>query len=170
MARIARFGSLAFLLALLAAGLAARTQAQPSGSGAKGLEDLLKEAKLEYSTIKPEGGGTFYKIPITIKDETAIIIAHEISITDEIKVARFFTFVTSMPENFKPSAALMKKVADLNYNMTMGTVGLGSSDITYGISQWLHGMDATAVGYCLGFAHLVRTQLKKELQPFLQEQ
>jgi hypothetical protein len=164
-----RYGSLSLLLVLLATGLTVRAQPGGNAGGTKSFEDLLKEANMTYQTIKPQGGGVYYKIPVEVQGETTMVIATEMDLVENVKVVRMFCLVTPLPDNFKASPALLKKVADMNYNIPMGTIGLGQSDIMYSTGAWLRGMDQTTMGWQLGLCHAIRGLLKKELTPYLEE-
>jgi hypothetical protein len=143
--------------------------AAPTWAQTKNLEGLLKDAKIEYS---PLDGGEF-KIPVTIEEETVVVIAREGHIGDgtvpTLKLVHFYTLVTEVKG--APPAAFLKKMAELNDGVYIGKVSLGADGgVFYSSSLWLHQADADLVINELVLAFLQRQQMRKSLQPFLEEE
>ncbi len=156
------FVSLMLALALLTQG--AQAQAR------KTLESLLKEAEIEYTAIE---GGEF-KIPVTLENETLVVIAKEVAIgdgtVDSLKLLHFYTLVVEVPKGGAMPAQMLKKMAEINDSIFVGKVSLaGDVGVFYSSSMWLQNATAELLIQELVLAHIQRNQMKKTLQPFLEE-
>lgn len=153
-----------FVLSLLMLVQAAQAQAP------KGLEDYLKEAQIEYTRL--DSGEL--KIPVTLDNETVVVIGKEGAIGDgsvaSLKLFHFYTLVTEVPKGTVIPPEMLKKMAEINDQLMVGRASLGSENlIFYSSSMW--SLDATAdlVIQELVLAHIQRAQMKKALDPFVQE-
>ncbi|HEY3418079.1 MAG TPA: hypothetical protein VGM23_14465 [Armatimonadota bacterium] len=132
------------------------------------LEGLLKKAGFEY--MKKDD---VYKIPVEIEDETTIVYGAEESPFNDAdsKCAILTTFPLTLPEGKKPSAAMLRKIAEMNSSIWSGRIGYDAEGnyIVYNSTIWLSGADAHTLSLELCLAHSMRKQIKKELQPFVSE-
>ena len=122
--------------------IAARAQNQPPpAAGAdKTLEGLLKEARIDY-THDQEG---LYRITIEINGEATVIVARERPLYKdqgtgkEVKLVLLWSNVAKLPEGFKPPLAMLQRMAQINDNLLIGNVSLGTdSGIRFNSSFWL---------------------------------
>ncbi|MEW6279089.1 MAG: YbjN domain-containing protein [Candidatus Eremiobacterota bacterium] len=159
---------LALSLGLSQAGWSQPPATPPAGAPSK-LEELLKKAEIEYS---PLDGGEF-KIPVTIDNETVVVVAREGYIGDgtveTLKLIHFYTLVTEV-KGGNASAPFLKKMAEINDGIYIGKVSMGSDGgIFYSSSLWLHQADPELLVNELVLAFIQRQQMRKSLQPFLEE-
>ena len=137
---------------------------------AKSLEDYLKEAQIEYTKL--ESGEL--KIPVTLDNDTVVVIAKEGAIgdgtVDSLKLFHFYTLVTEVPKGTPIPPEMLKKMAEINDQLLVGRVSLGSENlIFYSSSMWQTQATAELVIQELVLAHIQRGQAKKALDPFVQE-
>jgi hypothetical protein len=159
-------------IALAAVGLAAALG--PSAAAAPGtapvtLEGLLKASGLDYAKAD-EAEGVF-KIVVTMDDETSLIIAQEAALSPDPdhRLGQVFTLVVRMPEDVRPSQAMLKRMAELNDTLLVGKLGLGENSVFYISSFWLRNADGQTVMAEVALAHMIRSAARQELLPFLEE-
>jgi len=139
-----------------------------AGSGGKSLEGLLKEAKdagLDYSRTA-DGQ---YRIPVEIGGEASVITVRERFMGDE-KVAYLYCVIAPLPKEFRPSVAMLRRIAEMNSNIIIGNIGMDKHAIYYDSSFWLRTADVQLLKNQLALAHFSRLGLRKELLPFMQEE
>jgi len=139
-----------------------------AGSGGKSLEGLLKEAKdagLDYSRTA-DGQ---YRIPVEIGGEASVITVREHSMGDE-KVAYLWCVIAPLPKEFRPSVAMLRRIAEMNSNIIIGNIGMDKQAIYYDSSFWLRTADVQLLKNQLQIAHFLRLGLRKELLPYMQEE
>lgn len=136
----------------------------------KSLEDFLKEAQIEYTKL--DSGEL--KIPVTLDDETVVVIGKEGAIGDgsveSLKLFHFYTLVSEVPKGTPIPPEMLKKMAEINDQLLVGRVSLGGDNLVfYSSSMWSAQATADLVIQELVLAHLQRSQIKKALDPFVQE-
>ena len=137
-----------------------------AGTGGKSLEGLLKEGGLGYIRTTD---GQFYRIPVEISGEASMVIGREFPMWDE-KVARLVCIVATLPKEFRPSVAMLRRIAEMNGNIIVGNIGMDKDGIYYSSSFWLRTADVQLLKNQLVLAHFTRLNLRKELLPYTQEQ
>ena len=154
--------------------IAARAQNQPPpATGAdKSLEGLLKEGRIDYT--RDQKG--VYKIPIEINGEATLIFAREHTLFkdqatgQEVKVVLLWSNVAKLPEGCKPPLAMLQQMAQINDDLVIGNVSLGSdSVIRFNSSFWLPTADKQILVNYLLVTHYKRLYLRKELLPYIKE-
>ena len=135
-----------------------------TGSGGKSLEGLLKEGGLDYIRTTD---GQFYRIPVEIGGEASMVIGREYLMGDE-KVARLGCIVATLPKEFRPSVAMLRRIAEMNGNIIIGNIGMDKDGIYYSSSLWLRTADVQLLKNQLALAHF-GADLRKELLPYTQE-
>jgi hypothetical protein len=149
----------------------AKEKSEPSaGSGGKSLEGLLKEAKdagLDYSRTA-DGQ---YRIPVEIGGEASVITVNEQTIMGDEKVACLWCVIAPLPKEFRPSVAMLRRIAEMNCKMLIGNIGmLDKNGIFYDSSFWLRTADVELLRKQLFVAHACRLNFRKELLPYMQEE
>jgi len=153
--------------------IAARAQNQPpSAAGAdKSLEGLLKEARFDYTHDQE-----VYRITIEINGEATVILARERPLYKdqgtgkEVKLVLLWSNVAKLPEGFKPPLAMLQRMAQINDDLLIGNVSLGTdSGIRFNSSFWLATADKQILVHYLLVTHYTRLRLRKELLPYIKE-
>lgn len=135
---------------------------------ASSLEELLKEAQLEYTR---SDDGTI-RIVVSEGGETTLIYAKERSYGDnpnsDLKLVYLYCVVKPARKSGQVPEAQLKKMAELNDKMPVGKVSLNEDDgtIYYNSSFWLATADKKTLAAELYIAHLMRQELKKILDAF----
>jgi len=132
------------------------------------LEGLLKEGQIDYIKA-PEG---YFKIIVTIEDETTLVMAEEESLAGrpDLRLALLYTGVLQVPEGVQPSRAMLKKMAELNGSLLIGNLSLEEDTVFYNSSFWLDNANSKILGVELALAHMIRSGARKELLPFVEEE
>lgn len=140
-----------------------------AGTGGKSLEALLKEAGLDYNRT---ADGQHYRIAVVYNGEPSVITAWEANLAPgpQYKVARLGCIVATLPKEFRPSVAMLRRIAELNDNMIIGNIGMDKDGIYYGSSFWLRTADVQLLKDQLTVAHFTRLNLRKELLPYMKEE
>lgn len=158
------------LIGLLLMGLAVYTKgafaAETPAKPMPAIDDLFKACDLEF-TKDPEG---FYKVFVSAKNDTTKVIAEVKKVSDSISLVYLYVMVFDLPENFQPSPAMLKKFIDLSTNLPIGKICLEKGCIYYNSVFWLNGATPEVVDGEMYFAHLLKSEIKKELTPFMSEQ
>ncbi|MGO9601280.1 MAG: YbjN domain-containing protein [Isosphaeraceae bacterium] len=128
------------------------------------LEGLLKEAGLDYSRTT-DGQ---YRTALDIGGEASVITASEKHIGEQ-KVAYLWCVVTTVPKEFRPTVAMLRRIAEMNNGLIIGNIGMDKQAIYYDSSFWLRTADERLLKDQLAVAHYTRLNLRKELLPYLQE-
>jgi len=126
----------------------------------------LKEAKdagLDYSRTA-DGQ---YRIPLEFGGEASVITVKEHSMGDE-KVAYLWCVVAPLPQEFRRSVAMLRRIAEMNSNIIIGNIGMDKHAIYYDSSFWLRTADVQLLKNQLALAHFSRLGLRKELLPYTQ--
>jgi len=153
--------------------ITARAQSQPpSAAGAdKSLEGLLKEARIDYTHNQE-----VYRITIEINGEATVIFARERPLYkdqatgQEVKLVLLWSNVAKLPEGFKPPLAMLQRMAQINDDLLIGNVSLGTdSGIRFNSSFWLPTADKQILVHYLLVTHYSRLNLRKELLPYIKE-
>lgn len=136
----------------------------------KSLEDFLKEAEIEYTKL--ENGEL--KIPVTLDNETVVVIGKEGAVgdgsVDSLRLFHFYTLVTEVPKGTPLPPEMLKKMAEINDQVLVGRVCLGSENLVfYSSSMWSQNATAELVIQELVLAHIQRASMKKALDPYVQE-
>ncbi len=106
-----------------------------------------------------------------MEGETTLVSMTQDGIGDEpkLRVACLYTEVLELPSSFKPSQAMLKKMAEMNDSYLVGRLSLDRDGIWYQSSFWLNRADTDILMAELVIAHMARKDARKELMPFLQE-
>lgn len=157
------------------AATAARTpEADPPAptAAASSLDDLFRQLDIPFST----SGNNWYKVFYpTDNGGTLRLLFNSRSLgtlTDGTTLTSvvLFASVATLPEGFTPSAAFLKKLSDINNDLSMGKVtyvGGQASGIFYQSAFWLNDATINTLGFQLLFADHIIPQIEKELRPFL---
>jgi hypothetical protein len=164
---------------LLLAGFRAPTGADEKprpAATAKGLEELLKEAHLDYSVTQGKGSPT-YKVPVEYRGDTTMVYAREHTLghtkAGDLKAIQLSCVLLLLDKGTEVPAAMTKRMAELNDRTMLGKISMGKlgeqTFIAYSTASWLQGLDPELLKFQLYITHQARLQLRKELEPYLKE-
>ena len=78
--------------------------------------------------------------------------------------------MAKLPEGFKPPLAMLQRMAQINDDLLIGNVSLGTdSGIRFNSSFWLPTADKQILVHYLLVTHYTRLHLRKELLPYIKE-
>ncbi|OGU96012.1 MAG: hypothetical protein A2475_02595 [Ignavibacteria bacterium RIFOXYC2_FULL_35_21] len=143
---------------------------QAIGKRKLSLENLLKKGKIEY--IKTDEG--WFKIPITVGDETSIIFMYEDNIIKKDPSTAYInilTLISILPKDFTTPFAMMKEVNMLNNNLDFGKVIIlnDNSALYYVSGIWSNPKTTDNLMFELYHAHYKRLEFRKTLLPYISE-
>jgi|GEM_PF-2764755 len=162
-------GRMLLVIAVVVSAIAFRpSPAVSSETAAVTLEGMLEELQLDY--IKRGEG--FYKIIVSIEDETSMIIATEDMLggNPDLKLVFLYTRVAQIPEGVQPSRAMLKRMAEINGGLLIGNLSLDGDSVFYNSSFWLGNADSDTLAVELALGHMMRSDARKELLPFIEEE
>ena len=149
-----------------------RAAAQPGAA----TEKLLTDAKLEYTKVKDKTG--LYKLAIETELGLAFVYVEERSAGKDSKgnpilSAYIYAEVLRTPAEFKPSVAMLTKIADVNDKLHWGNLGLAKNkDGSYTMFRnscfFLKNLDAELVKDCILMVHGDKFGYKKAFEGFVE--
>jgi hypothetical protein len=149
----------------------------PAGPASKGLEELLKETGLAYSRREdPASGQVLYRVTFEGGGEVSVIVVTEpkpwtwkYKDGSAVRPIACWSTITPVPRDFRPPPAMLKKMAELNNRLPMGSIGLGNDAIFHNNGFFSRNLDGETLLFYLASAHFDRLNCRKELVPFLTE-
>ncbi len=160
------------------AALSGPRDAVDSDSGTPGatVEALLKQTKMDYKKLGP----TAFRVLVEAKGEITPVIVEEKKApwkdTKEKDVLYVFVWceILPLPEDFKPSTAMLTRVAEFNDICRFGSIGMGKNSqggksLFRNITFYVRGADPEELADFLYVAHFDRLNIKKELRGFMEE-
>lgn len=147
---------------------AADAPAAHAANAIPALEDMIKANELPYTKLE---NGT-YKIVVQIDEQAMTVFAKEYSLgkTDDLKIIYLYGLVVSMPKGATPSAAMTKKMVELNDQLLVGKISLNENTVIYSSSFWLKNANSDTLLNELILAFRNKQDLVKTLKPFTTEE
>jgi hypothetical protein len=143
--------------------------AAPADKPAKSLEDMIKEIGVAYKSV---GDGKFV-VAFPVDDTTTVnMVVGESTLTtsDKFKMVTIACKVMDGTKEKKPSAAMLAKITDFDYQTDIGRVGLDdSNNVWYQSSLWKETVTTQTLTYDLVFADRNRQKLAKALKAIADE-
>jgi hypothetical protein len=174
-----------FLAALAATLVLVQAPNRASGKGReaaadpanKSLEELLKDTGLAFSRREDGARGqVLYRVTFEAGGEVSVIVVTEpkpwtwkYKDGSAVRPIASWSTVSPLPKDFRPPPAMLKKMAELNNRLPMGSVGLGADAIFHNNGFFRRNLDGETLLFYLASAHFDRLNCRKELLPFLTE-
>ena len=150
------------------AGLADTTTGQ-AAKPAKSLEDLIKETGVPYKSV---GDGQFL-LAFPVNDTTTTnMLVREVALAgqEKFKMITIACKVMDGTKEKKPSAALLLKIAEFDYQTDLGRIGVDKdNNVWYQSSLWKSTATGETLAYDLVFADNYRQKQVKILQSVSEE-
>lgn len=133
---------------------------------------LLDQLEMPY--VKVQDG--VYKVVVNLNNASTTLIAYESAAFGKKEDPKFqmismFTIALDVPEGFRPPAAMLKQIAEINDNILVGKVSLGSNGKVYfNAGFFSRNADDTTMALHLLIMHQMRQELNELLSPYLEEE
>jgi hypothetical protein len=139
--------------------------------GEKSLEGFLRQANLTFA--RNEQG--VYKFTVEIGDNALVMYGREVTMGNDrsgtpVKIIYMWTMVMTLPEDFRPPAAMLRRMAQINDQIYIGKVGLAERAVTLNTSFWLRTGDFRTFLDEILIANDSRNKIRKELLTYLSEE
>ena len=120
-----------------------------------------------------DGGGL--KIQMSDDSGTTIILAFEDYLygrddLDFMKIITMYTMIVDSPDDYRPSAALLTKMAEDNGGSGGGTLWLNGNDVWYKSIQHYDVADANTIDLQVTLAHLNTQSYRPDYEAFVEEE
>ncbi|MCE9561776.1 MAG: hypothetical protein K8U57_06945 [Planctomycetes bacterium] len=146
----------------------------PTG-GIRSLESLIKQANLQYETVEGQNGGVTYKIAITVQSQKTTVFANEVvmgKLADgtEVRAVVLGAPVALFPTDYRSTPPLYKAISEFNNAVVFGKGLVSPQGVGFVCPFWLRNADTQTLLDNLFIVHLGRLELKKRVQPIMEEE